>query len=205
MDKFNSDIIAVTNRHVCRQSYDDHNLPYSFPTEPLLKQIRQLCLTNVEFIILREKDLPETEYLELAKSAFDICSNYDKRIILHTYINIAETLNYRHIHLPLHILENGCANKVNFSCYKTIGVSVHSKDEAVLAESLGATYITAGHIFDTECKKGLPGRGLPFLQEVCSAVKIPVYAIGGITPDNLASVLDAGARGGCMMSGVMRV
>lgn len=84
-----------------------------------------------------------------------------------------------------------------------IGVSVHSAEEAVMGERMGAGYVTAGHVFLTECKKGLPARGLPFLRSVCESVRIPVYAIGGITPDRVNDVLDAGAAGFCVMSGIM--
>ena len=83
------------------------------------------------------------------------------------------------------------------------GCSCHSPEEAEEAESLGASYITAGHVFATDCKKGLPPRGLDFLEEVCHRVKIPVFAIGGISPGNIASVREAGAAGGCVMSGLM--
>ena len=88
--------------------------------------------------------------------------------------------------------------------------------------------MTAGHIFATDCKKGLPPRGLDFLKSVCDAVGIPVYAIGGINiassddstasdapsaydamPDinvpRLSEVMECGAAGGCIMSGMMRV
>ena len=68
--------------------------------------------------------------------------------------------------------------------FKVIGTSVHSVEDAIKAEQLGATYMTAGHIFATDCKKGLPPRGLDFLKNVCDTVQIPVYAIGGI---NIAS------------------
>ena len=63
----------------------------------------------------------------------------------------------------------------------------------------------AGNIFETDCKKGLPGRGLSFLQEVCKQVSIPVYGIGGITPDRMEQLLLAGASGGCMMSGFLKL
>lgn len=69
--------------------------------------------------------------------------------------------------------------------------------------NLGATYITAGHIFATDCKKGVPPRGLDFLSSVCSFVNIPVYAIGGISPVNAQKAIDAGAEGVCIMSGLM--
>ena len=84
-----------------------------------------------------------------------------------------------------------------------LGASCHSVAEAVEAERLGCTYITAGHIFDTDCKKGVPGRGLSFLQEVCETVRIPVYAIGGVTHENFPEVKRVGAAGVCVMSGLM--
>ena len=87
--------------------------------------------------------------------------------------------------------------------YRHIGVSTHSVEDAILAEQQGAGYITAGHVFATDCKKGLPPRGLAFLHEVCQAVSIPVYAIGGITEENMSPCMEQGAAGGCMMSGYM--
>ena len=68
---------------------------------------------------------------------------------------------------------------------------------------LGADYVTAGHVFDTSCKAGLPGRGLDFLRAVCAAVSIPVYAIGGVEGDKLSQIRAAGAAGACLMSGLM--
>ena len=76
---------------------------------------------------------------------------------------------------------------------------------SILAERAGATYVTAGHIYATDCKKGLPGRGLDFLKKVCAAVQIPVYAIGGINEMNADACIEAGADGVCMMSGYMRI
>jgi thiamine-phosphate pyrophosphorylase len=76
-------------------------------------------------------------------------------------------------------------------------------EEALEAQTLGCTYITAGHVFETDCKKGLPGRGLEFLRKVCAAVDIPVYGIGGIDADNIVQVRAAGASGACLMSSLM--
>ena len=75
------------------------------------------------------------------------------------------------------------------------------------AEQLGAAYVTAGHIFTTDCKKGLPPRGLDFLKNICDAVTIPVYGIGGIKfdPQQWNSLKKQGACGGCIMSGMMQL
>lgn len=86
-----------------------------------------------------------------------------------------------------------------------IGASVHSVQEALRAEALGADSVTAGHIYETSCKEGLPPRGTEFLRAVCSAVRIPVYAIGGIRleENQIRAVLGCGAAGVCIMSGMM--
>lgn len=131
--------------------------------------------------------------------------------------------DHRHIHQPHRI-----QFRLSTFFFNVIGTSVHSVEDAIKAEQLGATYMTAGHIFATDCKKGLPPRGLDFLKNVCDAVLIPVYAIGGINiafsddstasgtsstsdaiPDisvpRLAKVMEYKAAGGCIMSGMMRV
>ena len=87
---------------------------------------------------------------------------------------------------------------------KRIGTSIHSVEDAIFAESHGADYITAGHIFTTDCKKGLPGRGIDWLKSICHAVSIPVYAIGGISDANISMLSDCNIAGYCMMSSSMK-
>ena len=106
------------------------------------------------------------------------------------------------IHLPLWKLKECASELTGFS---QIGTSTHSPAEALEAQQLGATYVTAGHIYTTDCKKGLPPRGLAFLRDVCNTVQIPVYGIGGIKLDaeQIAEVKSSGAKGVCIMSGMM--
>ena len=89
--------------------------------------------------------------------------------------------------------------------FQRIGTSVHSVEDAKEAERLGVSYMTAGHIYVTDCKKGLAPRGLGFLKDVCSTVNVPVYAIGGIKFDEKQweELKQNGASGGCFMSGLM--
>ncbi len=183
-----SDIICVTARNLCE---DD-----------LLQQLEKIAAASPDRIILREKDLSERDYRILAEEVINICRKYDTTLMLHYYWRTAIELGWKNIHLPLHILrELSKDEKESFEC---IGVSCHSVDDAVEAQKLGANYITAGHIFATDCKKGLAPRGLDFLRNVCESVHIPVYAIGGISPDNIGLVRECGAAGGCAMSGFMK-
>lgn len=183
-----SRMLAVTNRHLCQRDF--------------LEQIDYLAGTDVDGIILREKDLPEAEYEQLAASVLAVCGRHHKKCMLHTYVEAARRLGCPNIHLPLHLL---IQYQGQLDDFEQIGASVHSVEDAVKAREAGATYLTAGHVFETDCKKGLPGRGIEFLKNVCGAVDIPVYGIGGITPENMPLVLETGAAGGCMMSLAMKI
>lgn len=152
-------------------------------------------------IVLREKDLSESDYKALAEKVLKVCEDNNTKCILHTYHKVARELKGNKLHVPLHVLKSNPHISKEFN---EIGVSIHSVDEAIEAANLGATYITAGHIFATDCKKDLPPRGLGFLKTVCNVVQIPVYAIGGISPENAQQAIDAGAAGICIMSGLMK-
>ena len=169
--------------------------------EDFLTRLRRIAACHPAGIILREKDLSPEEYQALAAQVMKLCDRYGVPCILHGFVNGAIELHAEAIHLPLHILrEMTPEQKAQFPA---VGASCHSVEEAVEAQRLGCTYITAGHVFETDCKKDLPGRGLDFLNTVCRRVSIPVYAIGGIGADNIRSVRAAGAKGVCIMSGLM--
>lgn len=180
-----SDIICVTNRKLCQEDF--------------LTRIRRIAECAPKAVILREKDLPEPEYRKLAGNVLSICSEYGVECILHTFYRAAADLGCKSIHLPMPVLRQ-CPD---LSVFSTVGSSCHSTIEAAEAVRLGATYVTAGHVFRTDCKKDLPPRGLGFLSEVCGSVDVPVFAIGGISKENISSVINAGAAGGCIMSGLM--
>lgn len=182
-----SDIICVTNRKLCKGNF--------------IERVETIAQTRPKAIILREKDLSEKEYRDLAEKVTEICKKYDILCILHSFTETAVDLKADGLHVPLPRLRE--INERQKMCFDYIGTSCHSLEEAKEAERLGCTYLIAGHIFTTGCKKGVPPRGLGFLEKICGRVTIPVYAIGGISHKNLASVKEAGALGGCVMSGLM--
>lgn len=180
MDK----IIAITNRKLCYENF------YS--------RIERLADSGVDAIILREKDLNPYEYITLADKAIDVCRGYDTEIILHNFIDVAKELNHRKIHLPI--------SKLNAQDkFEILGVSCHSLEELRIAEKHNADYITFGHIFNTNCKKDLPPRGIDSLEKICENSNLPVYALGGITSQNCKSVIKAGSKGIAIMSSAMEV
>lgn len=203
-------VIAVSNRKLCKR--------------PLVEQIERVCKIHPDAIILREKDLTEEEYRTLAKEVLEICNQYQVHCILHNFWKVAIELGCTSVHLSLpvwkglsddekvyvrdYLKKSGKQKEIlDKNICRGIGTSVHSVEEAKEAEALGAVYLTAGHIYATDCKKGLPPRGLEFLEEVCREVSIPVYGIGGIKFEEKQwqDMKECGAAGGCIMSGMMEI
>lgn len=183
-----SEIICVTNRLLCKDDF--------------LTRLEMIVQNRPKAVILREKELSPQDYKMLAEKVMRICGDGGVTCILHSFADVAAELNAHSIHLPLHILRQLTDGRKRQ--FKTIGCSCHSVEEAREAEALGASYLIAGHVFVTDCKKGLAPRGLDFLGNVCGSVGLPVYAIGGIDRDNIGSVMKVGAAGACIMSGFMR-
>lgn len=191
-------LIAVTNRDLCQRDF--------------FEQIERICRRKPDRIILREKDLTDDDYIKLARKCQILCRNFDVPMSVNGRIEIARLLSIPDIHLSYQTL---IRHPEVVSDFSHVGVSIHSVEEAAQSARLGVSYMIAGHIFATDCKKNLPPRGLPFLKNVCRTVRntsiqtgsapIPVYAIGGIDFHNLAQVMSSGAAGGCMMSAAMRL
>lgn len=172
---------------------------------PFEEQIRRICALRPLAVLLREKDLAPEAYCRLGRRVQKICGAYGVSCIFHSFLPEAAELGGDSIHLPLWKLRE--ADRELLRGFKRIGCSVHSAEEALEARRLGATYLMAGHIYATDCKRGLPPRGIPFLRQVCALAEIPVYAIGGIrlNPEQMAEITAAGAAGACVMSAAMRI
>lgn len=179
-------IIAVTNRALC--------------DEPLPVRVANLCAAGFNRIIVREKDLAPLEYSQLLQQILEsLPAEFHRHITVNTFASASQEAGISSIQLSfpdaLKHAETG-----ELETFGEVGVSIHSVEESLKAEELGAHYLIAGHIFDTTCKPGVPSRGLEFLREVCQATSLPVYAIGGIGPENFELVQTAGAAGACLMS-----
>lgn len=178
-------IISISNRKLCHDDF--------------LSRLESISNSGVESIYLREKDLSQDEYTFLAEKVLKVCNNCDIYIV--KYIDVAKTLNCKNIHLSYKDFLSNCNALGDF---KNVSVSVHSVDEAITSSKMGATRLITGHIFATDCKKNLAPRGLEYLEKVCSSVNVPVYAIGGISPNNAMQTINRGADGVCVMSSLMQ-
>jgi len=184
--------IVITNRHLVQGDF--------------LKQLEKVTKLHPHALILREKDLTDDAYESLAKKVFDLCKREDITFFLHTKIEIARKIGCQNIHLSIPVLKglSETEKKALKEDFCEISISCHSMEDVEIAMAGGATQIILGTIFETECKKGVLGKGVEFVREICQKCPLPVYAIGGMNLQRLPLVIDAGAAGCCMMSGFMQ-
>ncbi|MEI3175834.1 MAG: thiamine phosphate synthase [Lachnospiraceae bacterium] len=185
--------IVITNRALVKGDF--------------LEQLERVLRLRPHGLILREKDLSDAAYTALAKEVLALCRKEEVLCFLHSRIPSAKELNCRNLHLSVPALDAMMPEERRQlrEEFDRISVSCHSMEDMRFAVECGASQIVLGTIFETDCKKGLKGSGTGFVREICRACPVPVYAIGGITPERLPEVMEAGAAGGCMMSGFMKL
>jgi len=197
---------------------------------PLAAVIEETLKAGVKAVQLREKDLSAKELFDLARSLRGLTSQYRARLFINDRLDIAIAVKADGVHLgqkgfsasdikqflksALHItplietfrgrhpasLSPQALSGERF----LIGVSAHSREEARKAEEDGADFITIGPVFYTASKAGY-GRplGVEIIKSVKEAVKIPVFAIGGIKLDTVSEVAAAGADGIAVISAII--
>jgi len=171
-----------------------------------LQKSEEAAAAGVDWIQIREKDLSGKDCAELTSVALHCAAKHSTgkeartRILVSDRLDVALSQSASGVHLGENSLPVEEARKLADSRIRDkdflIGVSCHSVEAATAAANGGAHYIFFGPVFATPSKAayGAP-QGLARLAEVCRAVSLPVVAIGGVTLDNAASCLSAGASG----------
>lgn len=180
-------LYLITNRHlVSKKRY--------------YEVLKELSLLGLKRIILREKELSSKELEEIYFNIKDIIQ-INTKIIINSEVSLARKVKAYGIQLSFRdFIEY---KKENIKDEFVIGVSIHTLEEAMLAEKLKANYILASNIYETKCKEGLKGKGVNFIKEIKEKTNIKVIALGGITPININEVLNAKADGVAVMSTLM--
>ena len=169
----------------------------------LYDTIHDLLDVGVSAIQLREKDLTDAEYIRLAEPLCKLCHAYSAQLFINSRIEIAMEVGTNGLHLPGDSASIEKVIEQTNGCF-IIGSSVHTLTEAKQRETEGADFITYSPIYPTLSKPDYgPAVGVEGLQNITEGVNIPVFALGGITPERVSECLDAGAYGVAVMSGVM--
>ncbi len=168
------------------------------PVEDLVRSIIAIQ-DEVDFIHIRERSKSAADILKLLELISE--GGVDKqKLVMNGRVDIALFSNIHRVQLPSSSFSPKQV-RARFP-HLHIGRSVHSLEEALQAEMEDADYVLFGHVFETDCKQGLEGRGVSLLSEIKQRISIPVIAIGGMTPARLKEVKQAGSDGIAVMSGI---
>lgn len=170
----------------------------SLSFESLLTLVHAAVRAQISFIQLREKDLPARALYELAREAARITRGSLTRLLVNDRADIAHTSGADGVHLTTRSLSAAIVRRTFGNQEFLIGISAHSLDEAAQARNDGADFATFSPIFDTPSKRhyGLPPVGLDALRRAAHTLApFPLIALGGITTENAALALQAGAHG----------
>lgn len=190
MPALNFDLYLVTDRTQTRG-------------RDLLWVLEQALAGGVKAIQLREKDLGGKELFHLAEKTRNLCERYDAALFINDRVDVALGVDAAGVQLGKASLPIETARSL-LGPHKWIGVSIHSLMEGQQAERAGADFVLFGPVYFTPSKAafGAP-QGLASLAKIVEMLSLPVYAIGGVTPDNTTSVQRVGARGVALIAAIM--
>lgn len=181
----------VTDRRVVAQEY--------FP------RLLQLAVeAGVDRIQIREKDLDGRELLRLTLETLEIARKTPTTVFVNDRVDVALAASACGVHLGQAAMPVRMARKIGGE-ELVVGASTHTLDEALRAQEEGADYLFFGPIFATPSKMAYgPPVGIPSLEMVLRRIQIPVYAIGGISPEKLHPLRSLPLAGVAMISAFVK-
>lgn len=181
-------LYAVTDRTWCKET-------------TLAKQVEAALKGGVTCVQLREKKTEKEFFLEEAKEIQKLCKKFQVPFLINDAVDLALLCDADGVHIGQ---EDGAAEVIRkqIGPEKILGVSVHTVEEAKRAERAGADYLGVGAVFSTATKQDAKNVSLEMLKNICSAVQIPVVAIGGIGKENVTQLFGTQIAGIAVISAI---
>lgn len=167
----------------------------------LYSQVELALKGGATMIQIREKDLDENAFLKEAEQIQSLCAKYCVPFIVNDNVELAVKIGADGVHVGQ---SDMAAKDVRalIGKDKILGVSAQTVKQALEAQKCGADYLGTGAVFPTGSKDDAQVLGVQTLKEICSAVNIPVVAIGGISKDNILELKKSGIAGVSVISAI---
>ena len=151
---------------------------------PLLDCLDGWLTAGLDYIQIREKDLPARALYELVAAAVALPNPHGTRILVNERVDVALAAGAHGVHLPSHAPSPQRIRTIVPPGF-VIGVSCHSAGEVAAAEREGADFAVFGPVFETRSKRGYGSpTGVAGLEAAVRGRRLPVFALGGITLEN---------------------
>jgi thiamine-phosphate pyrophosphorylase len=168
---------------------------------------QQLCDGGADLIQLRAKNSSAEEVRRIAELLLPITRRANVGLVINDHLDIAKELGAEVCHLGQEDFFDGGFRHVSElrtqNSELKIGLSTHAPDQAQRALAAGADYLAIGPVYPTGTKPMAKAVTLDYVRWAAAHVTVPWFAIGGINLSNLSAVLDAGARGICVVSAIL--
>jgi thiamine-phosphate pyrophosphorylase len=162
---------------------------------PLAETVRLAALGGVDAVQLRERDMDGREFHKLADELRKVTRETGVKLLINQRLDIAVAVKADGVHLGWRSLGVHDVHQLG-GADMLAGVSCHDAHQIEEAEAAGADYILLGPVFETPSKQGVAeALGIERFKELVAMTKLPVLAIGGVTPENGREVMGAGAAG----------
>lgn len=169
--------------------------------QTLLEQIEDALRGGVTLVQLREKDLPQPDFIREAAQATALCHRYGIPLIVNDSLEVALESGADGVHVGI---EDQPVAEIRRRVGKDwiIGATAKTVEQARAAQAAGADYLGVGAVFPSPTKKNAIRITTQQLREICSSVAIPCVAIGGISRENLPTLAGGGMAGFALVSAI---
>ena len=190
MPTLSSRLLVVTDRHQTNG-------------RPLVPLLQRVLAAGTPAIQLRERDLSARDLLTLAREVRAVTASCGSQLLINDRIDVALALTGVGVHLRSNSLPVSAARQL-LGPRRLLGISVHTVDEGLLAQSQGADYIVLGPVYETPSKQMFgPPLGIHTLEKACGLVRIPIIGIGGVTAARAREMRCAGAFGAAVITAIL--
>lgn len=169
--------------------------------QSLYEQVEQALIGGVTLVQLREKEMPEDEFLQEAVEMAKLCHRYDVPLLINDNVDIALRSGADGVHVGQDDMDAARVRGI-LGSGMIVGVTAKTVEQALRAQDAGADYLGSGAVFGSATKLNTKPMTKETLRSICDAVSIPVVAIGGINRNNILELAGTGIFGAAVVSGI---